>query len=116
MVTSCVKLIKRLCENLIIVLILDECIPKLKVLANVFKLLKKEFEGIHCCLFFIINSFLLSVLDRDVLTIKFLVKEITYQILEVNFIDKPVIFFLAITESRFHFFDFIKIIYLIPFL
>ena len=41
----------------------------------------------------LINSFRLSVLDRDVLTIKFVVKEITYHILEVNFIDKPVILF-----------------------
>ena len=40
----------------------------------------------------LINSFRLSVLDRDMLTIKFVVKEITYQILEVNFIDKPVIY------------------------
>lgn len=58
-VTSCVKL----SANSVIVSILDECIPKLSLLANVFKLLKKEFEGSHYCLFF--NQFFLSLNVRQ---------------------------------------------------
>lgn len=53
----------------------------------------------------LINSFCPSMLDRDELTVKFVIREITYQILEVIFICKSVIFFSVITESRFHFFE-----------